>query len=88
MGFQVKSIQPTPNPNAAKFVLDREISSHPISFLNAAQAQDHPVAKQIFDIEGVVSVLILSDFVTINKVSGQKWEGITGKVEEILKKCT
>jgi hypothetical protein len=26
--------------------------------------------------------------VTINKVSEREWESITGKVEEILKKCT
>jgi hypothetical protein len=88
MGFKIKSIQPTPNPNAAKFILDREISSHPISFLTPEQAQDHPIAKELFDINGVASVLILGDFVTINKVSDRRWDLITGKVEEILKKCS
>jgi hypothetical protein len=88
MGFLIKSVQPTPNPNATKFVLDREISTHPISFLTPDQAQSHPVAKELFNIDGVTSVLILGDFVTINKVSSSKWESITGKVEEILKKCS
>jgi len=87
MGFHIKSILPTPNPNATKFVLDREISPHPVSFLNPEQAQDHPIAKELFNIDGVTSVLILGDFVTINKDSSRKWDTITGKVEEILKKC-
>ena len=87
MGFHIKSVQPTPNPNATKFVLDREISTHPVSFLNPDQAQSHPIARELFGIEGVISVLILGDFVTINKVSDRKWDSITGKVEEILKKC-
>jgi hypothetical protein len=87
MGFTVKEIQPTPNPNAAKFVLDREISDTPISFLSPEQGKDHPVAAQLFLIKGVTSVLILGDFVTINKDLHAKWDGITPKVREILQKC-
>jgi hypothetical protein len=86
MGFKVKEIQPTPNPNAAKFILDREISDRPISFLNAEQGRGDPLAGALFLVQGVTSVLILGDFVTINKVSEAKWETITEKVEEILKK--
>ena len=88
MGYQVKEIQPTPNPNAAKFVLDRAISDTPISFLNPAQGTDHPVASQLFSIKGVTSVLILGDFVTINKDATVKWSDITQKVQEILQKCS
>jgi len=87
MGFIVKEIQPTPNPNAAKFVLDGEISDRPISFLNADQGSGHPVAAQLFSIEGVTSVLMLGDFVTVNKDLHVKWDGITPKVREILEKC-
>jgi hypothetical protein len=87
MGYQVKEIQPTPNPNAAKFVLDRAISDIPISFLNPDQGTDHPVASQLFSIKGVTSVLILGDFVTINKDATVKWSDITQKVQEILQKC-
>jgi hypothetical protein len=87
MGFSVKEIQPTPNPNAAKFILDREISDRPISFLNPEQGAAHPVASQLFAIKGVASVLILSDFVTINKTGQSSWSAITPKVAEILQKC-
>ena len=87
MGYQVKQIQPTPNPNAAKFVLDREISDRPLSFLSRAQSVDHPVAVQLFSVGGVTSVLLLGDFVTINKEEGVDWGEIRGKVREILQKC-
>jgi hypothetical protein len=88
MPFTVKEIQPTPNPNAAKFVLDREISDHPVSFLNPEEGASHPVASQLFTVKGVTSVLILGDFVTINKTPGAKWDYIAPKIEEILQKST
>jgi NFU1 iron-sulfur cluster scaffold homolog, mitochondrial len=84
MGFKVKEIQPTPNPNAAKFVLDREIAPQPMSFLNAEQGKDHPLASQLFAIKGVTGILLLGDFVTVNKSPTVKWEQITTRVEEIL----
>jgi hypothetical protein len=87
MGFVVKEIQPTPNPNAVKFVLDQEIADRPISFLTPEEGQDHPLAKQLFSIKGVTSVLLLGDFITINKQPQIAWKTITEKVEEILQKC-
>jgi hypothetical protein len=84
MGFTVKEIQPTPNPNAAKFVLDGEISEQPLSFLSPEQGRDHPLAAQLFAINGVTSVLLLGDFVTVNKAPEVQWSLITSKVQEIL----
>jgi hypothetical protein len=86
MGFKVVEIQPTPNPNAAKFVLDREISDRPVSFLTPAEGADHPLASQLFEIQGVTSVLILGDFVTINKTASAEWKQIADKAKEILQK--
>ena len=67
MPFKVIDIQPTPNPNAAKFILDSQIAPQPTSFFNAEQAKDHPLASQLFAIPGVASLLLLGDFVTVNK---------------------
>jgi hypothetical protein len=85
MAFRVQEIQPTPNPNAAKFVLDRQIAQQPTSFFNAAQAADHPLAAALFAIPGVSSVLLLGDFVTINKAPDAKWNQITARVQAVLK---
>jgi hypothetical protein len=86
MGYKVTDIQSTPNPNAVKFVLDAEISDRPVSFLNPREGEGHPIASQLFAVGGVTSVLLLGDFVTINKAADVKWETITQKVQEILKK--
>ena len=86
MPFLIKEIQPTPNPNAAKFVLDGEISPGPVSFLTPDQGKDDPLASQFFAINGVTSVLLLGDFITINKHPDAKWDPITSKVREILQK--
>jgi hypothetical protein len=34
MATEVVEVQPTPNPNALKFVLNRPIADRPTSFLN------------------------------------------------------
>ena len=84
MPFKVIDIQPTPNPNAAKFILDSQIASQPTSFFNAEQAKDHPLASKLFAIPGVASVLLLGDFVTINKRPEIKWSALTDNVQFVL----
>jgi NFU1 iron-sulfur cluster scaffold homolog, mitochondrial len=84
MPFRINEIQPTPNPNAAKFVLDREIAPQPISFFNAESAVGHVVASKLFAIPGVSSLLLLGDFVTVNKRPDVPWDEITSSVESVL----
>lgn len=86
MGYRVKEVQPTPNPNAAKFVLDRSIRDQPTSYFNAESAGDDAVAKALFAIPGVSSLLLLGDFVTVNKSPKTKWSEITDKVTSVLAK--
>ena len=85
-GFQVLEVQPTPNPNAMKFVLDRAVSEQPTSFLNPAAGSGHALAEQLFAINGVTSLLLLGDFVTVNKAPDGKWSEITPKVKQVLKR--
>ena len=84
MSFAVIEIQSTPNPNARKFILSGIIAPQPLSFLNSEAAQKHPVAQQLFFIKGVTSVLLLGDFVTVNKEPGAKWPSIVKRVQKLL----
>jgi hypothetical protein len=84
LGFVVREVQPTPNPNALKFVLDREIADRPTSFLTPDSAVSNPLAVRLFGVPGVVSLLFLGDFVTINKSSDARWADIRKAVAEIL----
>jgi hypothetical protein len=84
MGFKVSEVQPTPNPNALKFILDRNVVDQPTSFFNREQAVDHPLASKLFAIPGVSSVLLLGDFITVNKTPEVAWKGITKAVQTVL----
>jgi len=84
MGFQVVEIQPTPNPNAVKLVLDGLASDRPMSFFNAEAASDYPLPTALFAIEGVTSLLLLGDFITINKSPAARWTDITPKARAVL----
>jgi len=84
MSFTVSEVQPTPNPNAAKFVLDRAVSEQPISFFSAAAAAAHPLASKLFAIDGVEGLLLLGDFITVNKSPKAQWKNITRQVKQVL----
>jgi hypothetical protein len=84
MGINVSDIQPTPNPNALKFVLDRSVSERPASFFNAGSAKDHPLASKLFAVSGVSSLLLLGDFITVNKTPDAAWPSIKRGVREVL----
>lgn len=84
MGYRVVEVQATPNPNAAKFVLDRAITEQPASFFNCEAAKGHPIATRLFEITGVTSLLLLGDFVTVNKQADAKWSTIKPQVKKVL----
>lgn len=84
MPFRVLEVQPTPNPNAVKFILDQPISSSSVSFFNAESAAGYPLAERLFAIPGVVSLLFLGDFLTVNKSPTTKWKPVTTAVTNAL----
>ena len=84
MPFRVLEVQSTPNPNAAKFVLDKPIAEQPTSFFNAGAAKGHALAEQLFAIPGVSSLLLLGDFVTVNKTADANWPPIRERVRQVL----
>jgi hypothetical protein len=86
MPYRVLEIQPTPNPNAVKFVLDRAIAEQPTSFFNPEAAKGHTLAEALFGIPGVTSLLFLGDFVTVNKSPDAQWSEVTARVKTVLSK--
>jgi hypothetical protein len=84
MALRVQEVQATPNPNALKFILDQPVSDQPTSFFSAEAAQGHELATRLFAISGVSSLLLLGDFVTINKSPEARWADITGRVRKAL----
>jgi hypothetical protein len=77
-------VQPTPNPNAMKFVLGHKAFGRPLSFTSAEAAAGNELARQIFALPGVYNVFMVQDFVTVNKLPDVPWEPLVAAVEAIL----
>ncbi|MGH2453647.1 MAG: NifU N-terminal domain-containing protein [bacterium] len=81
-------VQPTPNVNALKFVLNRKLTegrSRTFRSEAEAEAAEAPYAQQLLQIPGVVQVFVLNDFITVTRDPGADWNAILPKAEEILK---
>ena len=85
MTYRVTEFESTPNPNAVKCWLDRPISDRPRSFLNAAMAQEDPIAAALFAHAGVTNVLFNGDWLTVNKPEGTEWRTVKEQVKRVLK---
>ncbi len=85
----VTAFEPTPNPDAMKFVLARPAppASGAIefrSYASAAAARSDPLAQRLLAIPGVRSVLITDAWLTIVRTPGTPWEPIKKGVEAAL----
>ena len=70
----------TPNPNALKFTIGRPVGG-PITL---TPGTDHPLGRALLEIEGVGSVFMTGDFVTVSKSPDANWEQITPRVLSAL----
>lgn len=80
--------QPTPNPNAGKFILNRTVveGSASKSFYNAEDAAGHPLATALFELEGVVSLFMVDDFVTVTKAANAPWDQLIPAAQAVIER--
>lgn len=78
--------QPTPNPNAGKFIVNRRVleGTSSRSFYNADDAADHALAAALFEIEGVASLFMVDDFVTVTKAPETEWPTMIPQVQAAI----
>ncbi len=78
-------IQPTPNINALKFVVNRRVTEgRSQTFRSAEEARAHPLAARLFAIPGVVQVFLLNDFVTVTRDPSVAWDTIAASAEAAI----
>lgn len=71
------AIQPTPNPNALKFILEENIKAQgKTSFKNPKQAQSVPMAFALFDLRGVDQVHFFQNVITVSKFTFEPWDSL------------
>jgi Fe-S cluster biogenesis protein NfuA len=75
------SVQPTPNPNAMKFILDKDVKKDgKTSFKNPSQAKDVPLAYALFDLRGVDQVHFFQNVITVSKFTFEPWDTLESAV--------
>lgn len=79
-------ITTTPNEHALKFTIDRPaVESGHKTYANAAAANESPVAKALFGLEGVASVFLMADFITVTKTPDANWDNLQSAAVEAIK---
>lgn len=64
----------TPNPNTLKFLPESKLTDGQIlDFKNKEEANNNILATSLFEINGVVSVFIASEFISITKDGSSDW---------------
>ena len=78
-------IQPTPNPNALKFVLDQRVKNEGnSSYRSSEECGENLLAVSLFAIRGVDQVHFYDNSITITKFGYEDWENIEPLVIDCL----
>jgi Fe-S cluster biogenesis protein NfuA len=66
--------EPTPNPATLKFLPGRTVMPSGVAdFTDPEAAGPSPLARHLFEIEGVTGVFLGGDFITVTKTEGHEW---------------
>jgi Fe-S cluster biogenesis protein NfuA len=64
----------TPNPASLKFLPGREVMAKGVAdFTDAERTEASPLARRLFEVDGVTGVFLGSDFITVSKAEDQDW---------------
>ncbi len=73
--------EPTPNPNALKFTLDRPATDKPTeTFRDGSDPAESPLGARIFALGGVTNVFLTADFVSVTKEPEVEWDTLGPQV--------
>lgn len=85
---KVINIEPTPNPNALKFVVREPLLTKSArSFQDFASAVGDQLGSSIFALGNVVSVFYMDKFVTVNKLQSAVWADLIDPICEAIEEC-
>lgn len=84
--MKVTSIQPTPNPNAFKFLVDQPLakSGATQAYSKPEQARNDVLAQGMFAIPGVETLFFCDNFVTVSMTTQADWRAVAEQVTRLL----
>ena len=76
----------TPNPNSLKFTTSDGVflQDGVAAYSSHSEAEENPLARQLFSIDGIEDVFITPQFVTVSKAPGIDWSSVQPEVKAIL----
>ena len=78
--------EPTPNPASVRFVLDRPVIERGTADFPAAdRAENSPLARRLFALDGVRGVLLGPNFVTVTADSSSDWSALVDLVTDVIR---
>ncbi len=82
---RVLNIEPTPNPDALKFLVSQKLLGAGVrSYKDFASAVGDPLGSALFALGSITSVFYMDRFVTVNKEPGATWTDLIDPVCEVL----
>lgn len=82
------TVEPMRNEHSVSFLLDKTLIPPGTgeSYPNREKAQSNPLAKALFEIQGVSSIWILGNEVQVTKDDGASWGALKGRLVEAIRK--
>lgn len=78
-------IEPTPNPNALKFIVDKNvIEEGKASFKSSVDCDGIPLAQALFDLRGVDQIHFFQNVITVSKFSFEDWDVLEPTVKTTI----
>lgn len=78
-------IQPTPNPNALKFILNTMVKMEGNSSYKSPQESEHiPLFKEIFALKGIDTLHVFKNSLTVSKFDYSPWDEIEPQIVAVL----
>ena len=66
----------TPNPNSLKFLPGKIVSNHSSFEITKKEETNNELVKNLLSVNGVVGILLASDFISVNKLEEISWDEI------------
>lgn len=79
------TVQPTPNVNALKFVVNRRVTEGRSQTFTDAATAAVPLARELLAIAGVRQVFFLNDFITVTRAEGADWGAVVPQAESLIR---
>ena len=83
--MKLRSIETTPSPNCMKLNLDAQTLTKPLTLKAGEPTVDVPeIFQNLLAIEGIQSIFVVSDFVTLTRKGSVDWQPILTAAGEVL----